>query len=565
GMPQCVNSETQYEKAFGAEAVARCRGILNGAPCEPKNHGVGTGDYAHDYGCYQCTLDALATKGCSSDAFAIRPDKFTITSSSSHWPDLLTSGEDYNVTLNALTFSGSVTNDYNISNARNVLELNTSARYFPNNILDTSGGLVGVFSIGTDDFNISNGVSVKSGVATNKVIPINFSDVGKVSLQVIDKIWSAIDDDDTAQNCNGTYVCGETNTTFIPSDFNISSLSLSNNNGNPGTFTYMGRVGDNETILKMMSGRFDINVRAQNKQGSITKNFRQGAWENTVSITPSVFDTINGEANTTKITTLAVGFGTGGDANGSKHIGWNESNTSLMLRFNFNKSQNTPVDPFRVDGNETNMSVSSVYTGSAPIGMRIISGKRVATADQNVTFVYGRYIPRDVRIFGKNSFTVNGWYEVYNTTMINGTALAPSRNGAQWYVNRLHSDLVGNYDGDANVTVLEVANSPQSFKRDSVVTNGVESYGFNPQIPPYSAKAHINTDPWLWYGVNALDYADPSPTNLDCQTHPCFNITVAPAVGRAGSSTSDDLKSDKANKSTSAPTGVTYDYSPALQ
>ncbi|MDP2849793.1 MAG: Ig-like domain-containing protein [Sulfuricurvum sp.] len=565
GMPQCVNSGSQYLQAFGQAAVDRCRGTLNGAPCEPANHGIGTGVYAHNYGCYQCTLDALGTKGCSSDAYAIRPNKFTITSNSSHWPDLLTSASDYNITLQALTFQNGLTNDYNVTNARNILELNTSARYYPNNVLDTTNGLVGFFSMGTGDFNMSNGISVKSGIVSNEVMPVNFSDVGKMTLQVIDKVWSAIDNDDSQLNCNGTFICGNTNATYIPSTFNISTLRLSNNNGNPGTFTYLARIGDDEATLKMMSGRFDLNVSAQNNNGAITRNFRQGAWEKSVTITPIVFDNLHGDANETVINNLAIGFGSGGDENGTKYLAWNETNSSLMLRFNFNKSPTITVNPFSVNGNETNVSIISFYTGTAPIGDRNVSGSRIENADQNVTFVYGRIVPRDVRVFGNVGFTANAWYEVFNTPTLAGTGLAPSRNSSQWFINILHND---NNDGDGNITRI------QNNSNGTVTTvnmwsnevNGMETYTLGPIAPTYSGKAHINTDPWLWYGINALEYSDPSNPNLDCQTHPCFNINVVPNIGTAGSSTNTKiLGSDKANKGTSRGTGVTYDYTPATR
>jgi len=96
---------------------------------------------------------------------------------------------------------------------------------------------------------------------------------------------------------------------------------------------------------------------------------------------------------------------------------------------------------------------------------------------------------------------------------------------------------------------------------------GVETYNFGPRALG-SYKAHIDTDPWLWYGTNALDYVDPAAGNTEaaCLTHPCFNINVVPNIGTAGSSTNTQtLGSDKANKGTSRGTGVIYDYTPATR
>jgi hypothetical protein len=51
----------------------------------------------------------------------------------------------------------------------------------------------------------------------------------------------------------------------------------------------------------------------------------------------------------------------------------------------------------------------------------------------------------------------------------------------------------------------------------------------------------------------------------DCLNHPCFNINIVNDIGRAGSATSDTLKTQKVNKESKRGTGITYDYTPAIQ
>jgi hypothetical protein len=79
-------------------------------------------------------------------------------------------------------------------------------------------------------------------------------------------------------------------------------------------------------------------------------------------------------------------------------------------------------------------------------------------------------------------------------------------------------------------------------------------------------KAHINTDPWLWYGMNALGYLDPvNATNLNCMTHPCFNINIVPPVGATGSAKSTNEATKGSKKSDSSGWGSTTDYAPAVR
>lgn len=185
--------------------------------------------------------------------------------------------------------------------------------------------------------------------------------------------------------------------------------------------------------------------------------------------------------------------------------------------------------------------------------------------DFNVTHIYGRIIPRDVRVFGNVDFVANAWYEGYNIPTLNGASLAASKIDAMWYVNSVHTDA---NDGDGNVTVIIPT---LTLPTHSSSTAGMETYQFS-AIPltsiPYGGKAHINTDPWLWYGINALNYADPvDSSNLDCLTHPCFNITVVPSIGATGSAKSTN-EATKASKKTDSGGGTwksTSDYAPAIR
>jgi len=582
GMPQCVNSGSQYLAAFGQAAVDRCRSTLNGAPCEPNNHGIGTGEYNHSYGCYQCTLDALGTKGCSSDAFAIRPSILDINSSHIDMPNLLRSAQDYNVSIKAYNYNTTTnTLDYNVTSANTNFTVITT-KYNRNNIVD--GLMAGTTTFGVGDFNMSNGVSVKSGVVGNEVAGLTFNDVGKINISVQDQNWSRVDNTDTPQDCTvgGAYVCGDKNVTFIPEHFDFSALGITNNNGNPGSFTYIA----NE--VEQMAGRIHTQMIARNKVGGITTNFATfPLWENNVTVIPVVTKStyLYPDSNETNITNLPIGFSLG-----AKTIAWDESNTSQDLRFNFRRDINMPQNLFNVNGTDLNITVVSHYidTSFTPNHTADINGSRlgsgvnnlpytvVSPADGSSTFVYGRVIPRDIRVFGANTpFVANGWYEVYNTSTLNGAPLQASKNESMWYINALHSDTAASYDGDANVTYV---NTTAVNIGGPVGTDGVEDYNFPATYSLGGYKAHINTDPWLWYGVGVLGYADPGMNvngtvdgtinSDDCQNHPCFNINIVPSIGATGSAKTE-TESSKSNKSSTSGGGAgwksTTDYAPAIR
>lgn len=578
---QCANSEVQYRAAFGDNAWNRC-GLGGGLPCVSSNHGVADPSepsynplYHNELGCYMCTFDITPT--CSTDNFAIRPDRLDVNSSHIHMPSLLRSAQDYNTTIHAYDFNGTMhTVDYNVTNVNTSFSMVTKM-YDRNNIernSTTVPAMYGTSSFAASDFNISNGISVKAGIIGNEVAGLSFNDVGKINISIKDQQWSAVDInnaiDPTVHDCsaNGAYICGDKNVTFIPEHFDFSELNITNNNGNPGSFTYIANEVDK------MAGRIQTKIRALNKNSAVTHNFNQTPlWENPITVVPVISKStyLYPDANETNITNIAVGFGIGTDANGTKTIGWDETNSSKYLRFNFRRDVNQTANAFNVVGTDLNISIVSTYIDGAK--QADINGSRLGTgvndlpyvdvtpADGNSTFVYGRIIPRDIRIFGSVPFSANGWYEIYNSPTLNATSMPASKNEPMWYTNTLHTDFT---DGNGTVSQMSSGNLPNN----TTYAAGVKTYNFNASATiPYSAKAHINTDPWLWYGVSVSSYLDPSAVNLDCRTHPCFNINVVPAVGATGSakSTNEATKDSKASTSGGGAWRSTSDYAPAVR
>lgn len=540
GVPQCLNADHKIGDVFGQTTQDVCAGgaahgmnpTLTNPPCQSNSYNAGnlpSAPFDNSYGCYQCISGMAGKVSCSTDNFAARPDRFEFTTTG-----LMKSGEDYNITTYAKNYNSTAnTTDYN----QTVSNLTGAPKSWWDR--DTAAQIMTVNTQGTT--TIAGGWTFGNGTGS---APIRFSDVGKFVLDLNDTDWAAVDADDTS--LSERTIHGEGILTFIPFRFNISAGTIVNNDGASPSFTYFSSDLN-------MSARIPMTVSAQNKQGATTLNYANNMYERGITITPSVTSTDAAARGLAPITLGAVNA----DANfvtGIKSIAYNDS---LVAKFNFSRDRKVAISPFDVYssngvGNDVNVSI---------VDADGVYGDKNQTLGNNATFVYGRLIPRDVRVFGNVPFIANAWYEVYNTPSINGTSLAPSKNDSKWYINRLHNDATG---GDANVTSV-LATTSTALPLSSVSNGtGIESYVFGAETSPYSAKAHINTDSWLWYGVNASTYADPSAGNTNCLTHPCFNINVVPAVGKGGSATSTELRTDKVNKGTSG-TGVTYDYTPATR
>lgn len=475
------------------------------------------------------------TDSNSTDSFAVRPDHFVLSAPAA----LMQAGENYGMSVNAYDSTGGNAQGYD----QDFTNLTASPATWWQR--DSAAVLSTVNTQGT--------VTLGSGAFTNGIgaVPISFNDVGKFTLRVNDNNWAAVDSSDgTASDV--TTIQGEEVMTFIPYRFNISAGTVVNNDGNTPSFTYLSSDLN-------MSARIPITVSAQNKQGATTQNYANNMYERMITITPSIASTDATTRGLIPITSGAINADADFTA-GTKSIVYNDS---LVAKFNFSRNPNVVVSPFDVYsshgvGNDVNVSIRDADG---------VYGDKNQTLGGFATFVYGRLIPRDVRVFGSIPFTANAWYEVYNAPSINGTALAPSKNESMWYINRLHNDTTG---GDGNITMISPV-VPNTATPISSVSNGtgIETYSFNGignANIPYNGKAHINTDPWLWYGVNAAAYSDPAVGNTNCLTHPCFNITVSPDIGASGSAKTGatNTKTNKAS-SNNGTWRSTSDYAPAVR
>jgi hypothetical protein len=244
----------------------------------------------------------------------------------------------------------------------------------------------------------------------------------------------------------------------------------------------------------------------------------------------------------------------------------------VNLSVNFDRNQTLPVNPISVGLNNFQVKCNPTVdcSSNAEMVTNHLPDTNITT-NSNVTFAYGRLLTKDIRVFGQVAFTANGWYEVFNLPTFGGAPLQPSKDGANWYINQGHDDLS---HGDSIVTRLVSSATASTVNIGGNDTNGVEDFNFAAIVPTYNGKAHVDTAPWLWYAPNALPYSDPAVTNpanaagndAACLTHPCFNVTVMPAIGATGSAKSTNTNT-KASKASIRGTGwhSTTDYAPAIR
>lgn len=494
-------------------------------------------------------------RSCSNDSFAIRPNDFNSTITLNQQ---FIAGQPTALTFRADQFGGTGTVGYN--------ENEYSSFVVDVNISDNTK------TCAQPSIHFNPSINFANGTVTDDY---NLTNVGDFTVTMYENLgleYAVVDTIDTPDS--DRLITPHTQTiSVVPDHFNITAHMTNGSNG----FTYLSNFENNASLDQGISAFLDINVTAQALGDTNTTNYTSQCYATNGNlslattipvVTPAGsltqalwYDDINSSsqgsfpiANNpyTPIPYPALRFATG-DINGTGVI---------QIRLNFDRNETLVVNPFIAILNSITATDSDTVTGTGTL----------THSENNATFVYGRVIPKDVRAFGSTTpFSTSGWYEVYNIYSLGGIALPASRNDAMWYINTQHSDV---NDGDANVTHLNAA----PLLISQAAANGVEVYAFPAQaLGGY--LAHINTDPWLWYGPTALGYADPG-INIDgtvdaiidgndCIHHPCLNINVVPPIGATGSARTINEQT-KASKTSTGTAGAgawksTTDYAPAVR
>lgn len=435
---------------------------------------------------FKTTYNNGTQHACSLDSFAIRPDRFVLSAPSGEDIELLTSAQDYNLSLTAPQYALSTpTNEYNVSDVNDtVFDLNPTL-YQKDGTIDNS--LHGTLNFSTTTFTITNGSAFNA-------VGINFDDVGKVNIQLVDDTWAQVDigNNDTLAECSatGAFICGDINATFIPANFALSAVSLYNNDGN--VFTYLSNDLN-------MSAHVSVTLTAKNSLNATTQNFKQNSWENPVNVLltpPAIVGMVSHKDDANE--TLDLGFATG-----VYTIPWNETNASKQLIFNYLRDTNQTINPFEINGSNLTVNAASLYTSSSA-ATKTVTGTSVA--DQNATFVYGRTNAPRQRFTG-NIGTALIYYEVFcsgagcDKSLLPNGVNSQSTNDPRWFKNTLHTPpinygVVGPVSQKA-LTPKVTSSLAAGMSPDSVVltydaANANRTY-------PYKATMENNASSWLIY------------------------------------------------------------------
>lgn len=506
---QCVNSAIKYYAAFGLAAYERCE-VRNGMPCESDNHGYscGPGDtscpdynpmYDNPRGCLMCTLNYI--NDCSTDAFAIRPERFSIDVNDTS--PLFVAGVDYALEVNA-TNAGGVTPAFAYTTTLNNTN-NTNSSY----VLTPAPATTTCPPVSTETFAISFTDGSASQVSS-------YMNVGDVNLTFVDGNWTFVDQGKTPAQCIagsdrndtnpvGCLVGGSMAKRFIPHHFEIDAQLSDRGNG----FTYLSDFETNPGDLNM-SSTLDINVSAAAKDGTTTTHYIAGCYAKItnvdINVTPITFSPANALSKIlyhvkTNTTTM-----TGNTALGTPFTGFTVMNTPFVFevgdhngtaiskyRFNFDRNLSRPVDPFEFRVGDINVTDTDNVDGEI-------------TLNESANYFYARSHAPRYRIAGNNGNATH-YYEVYAstptnpqlTTLLGGIPIR-SVDSVQWFQNTLHSAT------DGNITIT-LQRPPSTFVTETAgypttsVTAIPYTYTVNPATGgpgyPYKATILVNTNNWL--------------------------------------------------------------------
>lgn len=384
--------------------------------------------------------------------------------------------------------------------------------------------------------------------------------------------------------------------TFRPDHFTISPMTMSTGTDfnvsaiNQNVWTYMNNINTDENMSLRYSGKiiahgdndetlnnFVTNCYAQPINLDLNLTFPVTAglpnWRYRLQEVNASVPAIWRDSNAVIVSPVT---NTSFNLLGIAENGFLKNQNGLVdmnLSINFDRNQTLPVNPVTVglENLQVKCQTAAECKSIAHGSLNNLPDANLTT-NSNVTFAYGRLLTKDIRVFGNVAFTANGWYEVFNLPTFNGTSYVPSKDNANWFINGRHDDIA---HGDSSVTRLISSGTQDSTVRNGADNNaGTDIFPFAAIAPIYNGKAHVDTAQWLWYAPNALIYSDPSAVNpanalgndAACLTHPCFNVTVMPAIGATGSAKSTN-EANKGSKRSDKGTGwhSTSDYSPAIR
>jgi len=573
GVPACLNSAGKIVEVLPVENYPHVALCIYGdggghSPCNPDayigscgglSETISPSKYNHDLGCMHCLADAFGP-GTPSDPFAIRPKGFSLEVADSDSKDdgLYQAGVPYPIDLNATTG--------NPGDTQSEFYTTTLERYHPQEVLSVIGLEHNATLVCPYDDNDSQTIQFTNGYSFST---INYSNVGRSKLVIMDQNWTKIDQvgastddfecifdsnetDPTKDSANrgrvGCKLITEKSMTFIPDHFKIDANLIDHNSASQFTYLHDFNQSASEAgnwsksdYMGTMAAILDVNVSARGYalvgDGNITSNYIEGCYAKETNLNLTINETnithagfaggaalsrflyynniIESEgsyplpepsANKITITQLVI---KNNITTFIPNVSDGNGTAHLLYRINFDRKMNHPVNPFRLKMIDANITDEDNVTGAD-------------TDDSNASFYFARakpskYFYDDVP---ENSIDTPISVVIYNdpATSTYGLDLAIFKSTGEysWYLSSTHTTSDGNLTliaKDSNTKLngsssTTYSNLSAGVFKDSSGSDISASYsgGNKPHISDINLTG---TNSWLIYNPDANNEPNP--------------------------------------------------------
>lgn len=436
----------------------------------------------------------------SSDNFAIRPDHFTIDMNNT----VVGAGNNFNVTLHAVDSSGNDVPDYNetvnIWGASPTLDHNESKTNCRTGTLTkVSGGFIN----GRANMTLSYD---EVGRLKLLLTEHNSTDFAHVDLDDTDYNATTHDSSNHGGSIYRQIASSNTPRSFIPDHFELANIKLHDHHeANDINFTYLASqesvLGTHDTIEPSMAATLDLDIIAYTALNTTTVNYNNACYAQNINslVISYEFNTTN-PAETTPVGLTKILYrwfddsSTANEGSGKQvfrnsidiasasSIGKAVFNTDhngtakLKIQLNFDRSYNTPVNPFFFSIKDINVSDTN----------NIVDINNSAKPDHNATYLYAR-AKATKDFYEETSSPVNtpikvevycGRWPASALTCPSVDIISGQTNNYAWWISTKHN--MANQDG--NITLKTPTAHAGLQPVNGVVTINLPQQGIDKNI-----------------------------------------------------------------------------------
>jgi len=435
----------------------------------------------------------------STDNFAIRPEKFSLTLTTAPYY----AGDDFNITAHAYNYDSSddtaayneASNTYSLEANETDISCFSSSEIFNNTKENFSDGLTLTMT------------SSYTGLANPLVISIN---------EISGSEFALVDDDDKNVadfwdvDTNLSITPYSVEISVLPYEINVTKSELTASTGTD--WLYMANIKDMSITTK-------AELTAFNKQGETLVDFNSSCSAENINITLDFNHDGDNSLDMNYTTTTQFSDGSTTKDETLEYINqtltipasnFKDGVADTNMSFNVARNFSSPVNPFKIEGLGVNIDTdtNAKYENSD-----------TSKEDGNATLYFGRVKTIDVKT-SDDAAAHTLEVEVYSNSDTNPYILNFTQNSLKWYKNTDHNDAKFGDITDINATT----NTTFIAQKFSVIPDNYSAGEISFSIPKHVGRyiMHLNTSPWLWYVLEGYgdDYNISKGSN--CSSHPCF-------------------------------------------